>query len=122
MNLFQIVALSVLGLLALRELLQLRHGPGHLKQWLLRTAVLAAAMVAIAQPELTNRFAHAIGIGRGADVVLYLFVLAFLFTSFAFYSRSVRLERQVTVLVGKLAQLEAQRGPAAGAAQERPRG
>ena len=120
MNLFQIVALSVLGLLALRELLQLRHGTAHLRQWLLRTAVLAAAMVAIAQPELTNRFAHAIGIGRGADVVLYLFVLAFLFTSFAFYSRSVKLERQVTVLVGKLAQLEAQKGTEA--AQERPRG
>ena len=122
MNTFQIVALPVLALLALRELLRLQRGTAAFKQWLVRTAVLAAALVAIAQPELTNRFAHAIGIGRGAVVVLYLFVLAFLFTSFAFYSRSVRLERQVTVLVGKLAQLEAQRGPAAGAAQERPRG
>ena len=120
MNPFQIVALSALGLLALRELFQLRRGAAAFKQWLLRTAVLAAALAAIARPELTNRFAHAIGIGRGADVVLYLFVLAFLFTSFAFYSRSVKLERQVTALVGKLAQLEAQRG--AEAAQERPRG
>lgn len=88
--------------------------------WLLRTALLSAALVAIAQPELTTRFAHAVGDGRGADLVLYLFVVAFLFASFAFYSRSVKLKRQVTVLAGKLAQLEAQRG--AEAAQEPPRG
>jgi hypothetical protein len=57
-----------------------------------------------------QQLATAIGIGRGADVVLYLFVLAFLATAFYFYSRTVQLQRQVTQLVRHIAIQEARRG------------
>jgi len=40
-------------------------------------AVWLTALIAISDPELVTRFANALGIGRGADVVLYLFALAF---------------------------------------------
>ncbi len=66
--------------------------------------------MAIAQPLLITRLANAIGIGRGADVVLYLFVLAFLGTVFFFYSQQVRLQRDLTTLASHLALREPRRG------------
>jgi hypothetical protein len=112
MTLFQLAALALLSLAGVRELLRLRRGLASRRGALLRLCVVGAAAGAIARPDWTNQFAHALGIGRGADVVLYLFALAFIAAAFGFYARTVRLERQVTALVGKLAQLEAQRGPA----------
>jgi hypothetical protein len=41
--------------------------------------LLAAAMVvAVLLPESTNRLAHAVGVGRGADLLLYIVTLAFI--------------------------------------------
>jgi small membrane protein len=42
--------------------------------------------------------------------VLYLFVVAFLFAAFYFYSRSVKTERQLTQVVRHIAVMEAKRG------------
>jgi hypothetical protein len=120
MTLFQWVACSGLALLAVRELVRWRRGALSARQWALRTAVWIAALFAIADPLLVTRFANAIGIGRGADVVLYGFVLAFLAASFAFASRTVRLEQKVSLLAGRIAMLEARRGPEQPA--EPPRG
>ena len=110
MNAFQWITCSGLALALLRDLWRLRRGALRPVAWAVRAAVLAAAIVAIAQPLLVTRFANAIGIGRGADVVLYLFVLAFLAASFLFYSRYLRLERELTAVVSHLALREARRG------------
>ncbi|MCI0456802.1 MAG: DUF2304 domain-containing protein, partial [Gemmataceae bacterium] len=112
-NLFQWITLPLLALLLLADLVaMLRRAPAR-RVRLFRSVVWAAAMVAIAQPELPQELAVAIGIGRGTDLVLYLFVLAFLFASFAFYARSLRLQRQLTEVVRHLAVSEARRGGAA---------
>ncbi|QEL13248.1 DUF2304 domain-containing protein [Limnoglobus roseus] len=108
MSVFQMVAGTVLGLLVLRELLaSFRRG-----RWirLLRLAVWLAAAVAILDPLLIQRVADLLGIGRGADVVLYLFVLAFLWVSFFLYSCHLRVQRQVTQLARHIAIQEARRG------------
>jgi hypothetical protein len=75
-----------------------------------RCLVWLAAAVGIAFPQLLTQIALALSIGRGADLVLYLSVLAFLATSFYFYSRCVSLQRQMTQLVRHLAVREARRG------------
>jgi hypothetical protein len=111
MNLFQYVTLSALALLLAREIRGFwRHTVVHPMRWL-RTAVWLAAGVAIAWPEqTTTRLANYLGIGHGANLVLYLFVLAFLGVTFYFYSRQVRLQRQITQLVRHLAIQEARPG------------
>lgn len=76
--------------------------------WLIRCAIWVAAAIAIAQPDLTSRIALLVGIQRGADLVSYLAILAFLWVAFQGYSRYVRMEQQITVLVRRLATLEAQ--------------
>jgi hypothetical protein len=113
MNAFQWMFCTALALAAAWELIRFRRGASTAVQWLVRSAVWILALVAIADPLLVTAFANAIGIGRGADVVLYLFVLAFLASTFWFYSRTVRLERQIGVLVQHLAIAGAQRGPTA---------
>jgi hypothetical protein len=110
MNIFQWIACPLLALAVVRELLRARRAWSHPLPWLLRIAVWVTALVAIADPLLVTRFANAIGIGRGADVVLYLFVLAFLAVSFLFYSNQMRLQRQISKLVTHLAVREAERG------------
>jgi hypothetical protein len=110
MTIFQWVACSLLGLFLVVEVLRLRRAALTRPQWAVRFAVWLAALVAIASPDLVTRFANAIGIGRGADVVLYLFVLAFLASAFFFYSSQVRLQRQITTLARHLAIAEARKG------------
>ena len=106
---FQIIALSILGLLLLRDLWNWsRPYPGRFVR-LLRCLVWIGAGVAIADPWLVQSVATAMGIGRAADAVLYVFVLAFLWVSFYLYTRCLRLEREITALTRHLAIREATR-------------
>ena len=106
---FQILAVSVLGLLLLRDLWNWsRPYPGRFVR-LLRCLVWIGAGVAIADPWLVQSVATAMGIGRAADAVLYVFVLAFLWVSFYLYTRCLRLEREITALTRHLAIREATR-------------
>jgi hypothetical protein len=110
MNLFQWLTLPVLAALLFVELLGLVRKSGGTKLRLFRCAVWTAAALTIIDPELLQTVATRIGIGRGADLVLYLGVLAFLGVSFYFYSRYVRLQRQLTDIVRHLAIQNARRG------------
>lgn len=110
MNLFQWLTLPVLGLLLLKDGVGLLFGrPTFRRDRLIRWLVWGGAFAAIMNPGLTSQAANAIGIQRGTDLVLYLFVLAFLGTAFYFYSQSVRLHRQLTDVVRHLAIQEARR-------------
>jgi hypothetical protein len=110
MNPFQWLALSGLALLFARELVSLQNGKLGPRAWALRTAILIAAAATIARPSLVQSLAVSIGIGRGADVVLYGFVLVLIVESFYFYSRTCELRREVTELMRHLALAEARRG------------
>jgi hypothetical protein len=109
MTLFQWLAISVLILLLAAEVIRFARRPTARLFWGFRCVVWLAAALAIARPDLVQAVASAIGIGRGADVVLYVFVLVFPAVSFYLYSRCVRLQRQVTELVRHLAIAEARR-------------
>jgi hypothetical protein len=114
MNLFQWVTLSALGLLLLWELARLARGPVSRGAWLLRVVTWASAAAAIADPDLVQRVAVSLGIGRGADIVLYCYVLAAPALAFYFYARYVRLQRQLTEVVRHIALQEARRGDVEG--------
>jgi small membrane protein len=112
MNLFQWLTLPVLSAVLLADVVGLVRKPKGRNLRLLRAVVWAVTAVAIANPDLPQAVAHRIGIGRGADLVLYVFVLAFLGASFYFYSRYVRLQRQLTDVVRHLAIQNARHGRA----------
>lgn len=118
MTTFQWVTLTVLTCLTVSEAAGwLRGRRGMLP--LFRTLIWLAAAVAVAEPVVVQWLAGLLGIGRGADALLYLFVLTFIGTSFYFYSRQMRLRREITQLVRHIALTEVRRG-ALGAEDARP--
>lgn len=53
----------------------------------------------IVVPETTNKIAHAIGVGRGADLIFYLSILLFWFVCLKLYSKIRRMERMITEII-----------------------
>jgi hypothetical protein len=104
---FQWISLAAIATILSVEVLYGFRRTQRRLAWLIRCAIWVAAAIAIAQPNLTSRLALLVGIQRGADLVSYLAILAFLWVAFYAYSRYVRMEQQITVLVRRLATLEA---------------
>ena len=66
--------------------------------------------VAIAFPDLTTLAANRLGVGRGADLITYLFVCLGAFVLLILYSKIERLHRGQTALVRELALRNPRRG------------
>lgn len=61
------------------------------------------AVVSILVPNVWNRIAHLVGVGRGTDMVLYALVVAFLSSTVTTYVRFRDLETRYTKLARRLA-------------------
>ncbi len=119
MNAFQLVALPVVvGLAGLSALALVKGWTGR-KEGPAWIGVWVAAGIAIARPGLTMDAAQAVGIDRGADLVLYCAVIGMLVGFFMVYTRLRRLRRDVTLLTRHLAIRDAAGGNAA-AAPDKP--
>lgn len=92
------------GLLTLRETRPATH------QAVRRIALLVLVplgVVAVAFPGTTIWAAHLVGVQRGTDLLLYVFVMTFLFTTMACYQRLHHVETQLVELTRELALAEA---------------
>ncbi|RNL64247.1 DUF2304 domain-containing protein [Nocardioides marmoriginsengisoli] len=95
-----ISATLLFGLMTLRERQLATH------QAVRRIALLVlvpVGIVAVAFPDTTVWAAHLVGVKRGTDLLLYIFVMTFLFTTLATYQRLHRVERQLVELTRELA-------------------
>ncbi|QDU75699.1 hypothetical protein Pan97_27340 [Bremerella volcania] len=107
MNLFQWVAIIFIGCSLLVEVVR---AIGHKRlSWAksFRITIWLVAAISILNPTIVTRVAQTIGIGRGADILIYVVTLTFIATTFYFYSRYTRLQRQITDLARYLAIHEA---------------
>lgn len=59
----------------------------------------ATGIVFVFFPDLTNRIARWVGVGRGADMIFYLAIVFFLFVVAKLYGRIRKLEQQLTEIV-----------------------
>ena len=103
MTTFQLVTVPLLAILIVitavataRSRVTPRIGLGWILLWL-------SAAIAIAFPELLVWLAQVLGIGRGTDLVLYVFILVGFVAFFATYLRFRRLEEQMTKIVRHIA-------------------
>lgn len=103
MSLFQILALPLVAALFVRSVVRLARGGGPRAVVALGAASWLLAGVAIVRPELTIRIAKVMGIGRGADLVLYFFVIAFLAAFFYFYNTILKIRSDISKVVRHLA-------------------
>jgi hypothetical protein len=71
--------------------------------------LLIFAIITVASPSIIDKLAHAVGVGRGADLLLYGLTLAFLTNLLTSYMHHQDEHTKVVRLVRKMAILEASR-------------
>ena len=103
MNAFQWITGSILGLAIVRDLVLAWRSPSTRGLRGARIALWLTAVAAIANPADVTRIANLLGIGRGADIVLYLLALAFVAVTFYFYAQQLRLRRDLSALASHIA-------------------
>ena len=103
MNLFQSLVVGLFVVLAVFTVSAGMRGAVRKRIVAFWLSVWLAGSVAVIWPHSTAVIAHALGIGRGADLVLYSSVLVMCVAFFYVYTRFRRLDRQLTLLVRKLA-------------------
>lgn len=89
-------------LLSILFFVMIQHHSGRV----LRRTVAIAVLIGITfiwMPELSNQFAHRVGIGRGADLVIYVWIVLSMLGLASLYITFNRQERQITQLARALA-------------------
>jgi small membrane protein len=70
---------------------------------LIYVVLIAAGIPLVLYPDWSTRLAHLVGIGRGADLVIYLFIMFSLFFFASSASAFREIERELTVVVRTIA-------------------
>jgi small membrane protein len=70
---------------------------------LLIVCILAAGIFLVVFPDLTNRLAATLGVGRGADLIFYCFIIAFCYLVLLLYAKIKKLEQQLAELARRQA-------------------
>ena len=76
---------------------------------LLLAGFTVLAVLAVVFPDASNDAAKAVGVGRGADLLLYLLILAFLFVALNTYLKFKDYDLVITQLSRRIALEEAER-------------
>jgi len=101
----RILLLSALALLGWRVFLKRTRLPVHI---IVVFTLLALAGAAVLFPDVTNDIAHVVGVGRGADLIMYMLHVGLLFVIIHYYTKFVELQQQITHLVREIALLRRQ--------------
>src|SRR5258707_15538642 len=104
---FQLVVAPLLGFLAGWNMLRVLTSTRRRKSALVGAMVWLAACACILWPSLLTMVARLLGIGRGADLVFYVFCIIFLILAFYGYNRLLQLDSALTGIVRHLALHEA---------------
>ena len=65
------------------------------------------AIIVILEPSLLDKIAHFVGVGRGADLLLYALTIAFIFEQFNNYVKDKEEKRKIVKIARKIAINEA---------------
>lgn len=99
-KLLLLAAIVAIGLLAFRG----SRRALHKVLWRVYfVVVVISAGVSILWPNLLTQLAEFLGVGRGADLVLYVMVVTFMLVSVVLFRRVAELERRYTTLARSMA-------------------
>lgn len=105
---FQLLALVVLGILLLLTLAAAAFKKATRGEAVFWSLVWICAGAGVFRPDLSMTLARKLGIGRGADLLLYCAVGVMLVGFMMVYVRLRRLRREITLITRHLALKEAQ--------------
>ncbi len=66
-----------------------------------------SAIVLVLAPNILNGIAHVLGVGRGADLLLYALTVAFVFVQLNNYIKTKEEQKRIVILARKIAITEA---------------
>ena len=69
--------------------------------------LLIAAGAAVMFPDITQDVANLVGVGRGADLVTYVSIVAIMFVLIHYYTKFVELQRKLTEMTREVAIMRA---------------
>jgi hypothetical protein len=106
-----IQALLIVAVVALLVFLLRSRGSVHARAWVKMGYVLfvVVAIFAVLQPNDTTVLANWVGVDRGTDLMLYLLIIAFAFTTLSTYLHFRDVELRYTRLARAIALESAQR-------------
>lgn len=107
MILVQVLLVAAFVLLVARLLATPNSSQINAWKKILGISFACMAIVAVLFPEVLDWIAHKLGVGRGADLLLYVLAMAFIATQLNNYVRRKQEHGQFVRLVRKLALLEA---------------
>ncbi|HEY1816691.1 MAG TPA: DUF2304 domain-containing protein [Kofleriaceae bacterium] len=70
-------------------------------------ALLGVAGAAVLFPDMTQDVANVVGVGRGADLVTYVSIVAIMFVLIHYYTKFVELQRKLTEMTREVAIMRA---------------
>jgi small membrane protein len=105
MNIIQVILVASLAILLILYFSWFRN---KTTDKIIILLLLVTGIVFVINPQLTNKLAGWVGVGRGADLLLYFSVVGFCFLFILFYSKIKRLEYTITELTRNQAILEQQ--------------
>ncbi len=99
--LIRFILWGILALVLLMTWRRQRQSAIRLWEAVAWSAVWVAAAIVVARPEAASEVAQFLGVGRGADLILYVAIITLLVLVFQLHIAHHRLERQLTDLVRK---------------------
>jgi hypothetical protein len=115
-TLIQFVLLAIILVMAIHAVSQKRRGEIGSLQLFIWLAIWVAGAFVVLFPGYANMLATMFGVGRGADLVIYVAIPALFYIVFRLLIRTERLNRDLTLLTRALA-IEIQRRDEATAAR-----
>ncbi|MDR3201864.1 MAG: DUF2304 domain-containing protein [Bifidobacteriaceae bacterium] len=104
-----IQALLIGAIVGIAVFLARGQGARHLAVRRLMTVAFAlVAIASIIEPDAWSRVANAVGVGRGADLLLYILIVVFISYMATRFARERRVQDQITALARRIALDEAQ--------------
>lgn len=96
-----VTAVAVIALIGVIK--RFRKGALSSGGFILWCVLWVAAALAVWVPQITNRIAGFLGVGRGADAVLYVSIIVLFYTMFRLYGKTERLEHELNTIVTQVA-------------------
>lgn len=103
----KIILLAVFVLLAILLLVPRPDTRGRAVRRIMLVLLLVAAVIFVIMPQWLTRIAHLVGIGRGADLVLYALVVLVVGNMVAARRTALSQSRDITELARRIALTEA---------------
>ena len=97
-----IIQLLLIGVLLLSALVVVRQMQASRRARVIVLSMLAIGAYLVWQPEQANELAHSLGVGRGADLMLYLWIVLTFAVILLLYLKIVKMNQMVTDLARRL--------------------